>query len=509
MTKIVTRMRVTILLLLAQMIAIGFFAAWVVQNFRVVYWAGIFVSILAFSYILKKDEASVYKITWLIVILIYPSVGGVLYLFFGNRRPIKRIAAHMREHALIAKLLDADGNLSFLNRIECGRMYSLMHYIRRASSYHAYTGTETKYYPMGELMFEDMLAEISEAKKFIFLEFFIIKKGRMWDTLLAMLEKKVSEGVEVRLIVDHLGSHKLFSRAYIRTLRAKGIKVLRFNPMVPFLLLFMNNRDHRKILVVDGNAAFTGGINISDEYINLKQPYGIWKDTGIRLRGEAVWSFSLMFIEMWDTFCRQDERITEYEIYRSRPSCAENQYPTDGFVLPYGDTPIDREQLGENVYVDILTQAENYVYIFTPYLIISEKLISALQLAAKRGVDIRLITPGIADKKLVFRLTRSYYRYLLEAGVKIYEYSPGFLHAKGMVCDDKIAVVGTINLDYRSLYLHFECAVLLHNVSVIKDIRDDALRAAQQGKEVLPGPEKWRLWSDLLDAVLHLFAPLM
>lgn len=504
--KIFTRMNFTIAFLLLQLAGVVYFAGWVVRWHDAIWWAGIFVSVLVFSYVLKKDEASVYKITWLIIILAMPPIGGVLYLVFGNKRPVKRIAAHVREHAIIANLLDADGNLPFINRMQCGRMYSLLQYIRGASSFHAYANTDTKYYPFGELMYEDMKSEISKAEKFIFLEFFIIKKGKMWDELLELLVKKVEEGVEVRLIVDHLGSNKLFTRPYIKKIRAMGIRVLRFNPMVPFLLLFMNNRDHRKIIVIDGKTAFTGGINIADEYVNWIERFGIWKDTGLRLRGDAVWSFTLMFIEMWDTFCKKDEHISDYESYRMPP--AEN-IPTDGFVVPYGDTPLDREPLGENIYVDILTQACNYVYIFTPYLIISEKLISAFQLAAKRGVDIRVITPGIPDKKLVFRLTRSYYRYLLEAGVKIYEYSPGFLHAKGMVCDDEVAVVGTINMDYRSLYLHFECAVLMYGASTVKDIRDDALRAMEDGREVDPAPPKWRLWSDLLDAVLHLFAPLM
>jgi cardiolipin synthase len=378
-----------------------------------------------------------------------------------------------------------------------------MQYIRTASSYHAYANTDAKYYPLGGQMFDDILAEISRAEKFIFIEFFIIKRGKMWDTLLEALAKKAAEGVEIRLIADHLGSHKLFSRAYCKTLRKMGIRVMRFNPMVPLLLLFMNNRDHRKIIVIDGKTAFTGGINVADEYINLTRPFGVWKDTGIRIRGDGVWSFSLMFIEMWDTFCDKNERISDHESYK-----AVTDFQTDGFVIPYGDTPLDGELLGENIYVDILTQAENYAYIFTPYLIISEKLISALQLAAKRGVDVRIITPGIPVKKLVFRLTRSYYRYLLDAGVKIYEYTPGFMHAKGLVCDNKTAVVGTINFDYRSLYLHFECAVLLYNSGIIKDIRDDFLECVQESREVTT-PEKWRLGTDLLDAVLHLFAPLM
>jgi len=279
--------------------------------------------------------------------------------------------------------------------------------------------------------------------------------------------------------------------------------------------MFMNNRDHRKILVVDGKCAFTGGMNISDEYVRAK-PFEkkrreninscVWKDSGIKLKGDAVWSFTLMFIEMWDTFCKKDERISDYDSYKS--VCA-NRTRTDGFVVPFGDSPLDREQLGENIYVDILSQAEKYVYIFTPYLIISEKLICALQLAAKRGVDVKIVTPGIPDKKTVFRLTRSYYRYLLDAGVKIFEYSPGFLHAKSMVCDDKIAVVGTINFDYRSLYLHFECAVLFYEASVVKEICADAAETISQSREILSAREKFRFANELVDAVLHLFAPVM
>ncbi|MCL2049890.1 MAG: cardiolipin synthase [Defluviitaleaceae bacterium] len=504
MRKILTRMNITIFLLLLQITAIIFLAGWIVRSHVLFYYAGVFVSVLVFSFVLKKDEASVYKITWLIVILAFPPLGGIFYLVFGNKRPTKKIYAHMQEHALIAKILDRDGNLPVVSQAECGRMYGLLKYIRKESSYPAYVNTSAKYYSMGEPMFEDMLKEIAKARKFIFLETFIVRHGEMWDRLLAALEKKAAAGVEVRLIVDHLGSHKLFTREYLKELRGKNIHVLRFNPMLPILLMFMNNRDHRKILVVDGITAFTGGINIADEYINLKKPFGVWKDSGIRLKGDAAWSFTLMFIEMWDTFCGQDEVIKEHKVYLNHCSRA-----TDGLIVPYGDTPLDGELLGENVYVDILSQAEKYVYIFTPYLIISEKLISALQLAAKRNVDVKIVTPAIPDKKLVFRLTRSYYRYLLEAGVRIYEYTPGFLHSKSVVCDDKIAVVGTINLDYRSLYLHFECAVLLYNSSAVADIKQDVLDTVAQSREVVQARERWRLGNELLDAVLHLFAPLM
>jgi len=282
---------------------------------------------------------------------------------------------------------------------------------------------------------------------------------------------------------------------------------MRFNPMMPFLFVFMNNRDHRKALVIDGKVAYVGGINIADEYINLNKRLGVWKDTGLRLRGDGVWSFTLMFIEMWDTFCKAEERITEHKLYRQP---MDETFETDGFILPYGDSPLSHDRLGENIYLDILDQAEHYVYIFTPYLIISEKMSHALQMAARRGVDVRVVTPGTPDKPIVFRLTRSYYSTLIEAGVKIYEYTPGFMHAKNFVCDDKVGVVGTINLDYRSLYLHFECATLLYNSNTIKDMKADADETIAKSREVLLVDSKnKRYLIELLDSFLHLFAPLM
>ena len=363
---------------------------------------------------------------------------------------------------------------------------------------------------MGEDMYEDMLIELESAEKFIFLEFFIVSAGVMWDRILEVLTKKAEAGVEVRVIVDDLGSEKLFSKVYIKGLKDRGINVLRFNPMVPFLLFFMNNRDHRKIMVIDGRVAFTGGMNIADEYINIKKRFGVWKDNGVRLRGDAVWSFTLMFIEMWDTFSVGSERINDYEAYK-----LSNDYFTEksqGFVLPFGDTPLDKERLSENIIVDILSQARDYVYFFTPYLIISEKLTFAMQHAAKRGVDVRVCMPGIPDKKTIFRLSRSYYRPLLAQGVRIFEYSPGFLHAKSVVSDDRFAVVGTVNLDYRSLYLHFECGVVFYRSDIITEIKQDMLGVMQASKEVLPADKSdriGRIRDELFDALLHLFAPLL
>jgi len=503
---LISRLTIIILLIVLQIAAFVAIAYFTRSVFPYIVYIGMAISYLVFLFIIKSNKASAYKITWVILLLAFPVITGALYLIAGNKRPTRKIAAQVKEHAFIARLLDADGELPFINKETFGRMYSLLQYVRNQSSYHAYNNTQVKYYPFGELMFEDMLAELAKAKKFIFVEFFIVKESSMWDRLLEIMVQKAAEGIDVRLIVDGLGSHRMFTRSYVSKLRAKGIKVLKFNPLVPYLQLFMNNRDHRKIVVVDGHTAFNGGINISDEYINKKILLGKWKDTGVRLHGEAVWSFTLMFIEMWDTFCKGHERINDYLAYKHEP---DSPLEADGFILPYGDTPLDNEELGENIYVDMLNQASKYVYIYTPYLVISEKMIHTLRLTARRGVDVRLITPAIADKKLVHRLGRSYYKFLLDAGVKIYEYTPGFMHAKSFISDDEIAVVGTINLDYRSLYLHFECATLLFRSSTIEDIKKDFIQTLEESREIKPIERKIRVINELLDAILHLFAPLM
>jgi len=505
--KISLRLWVTLLLIAVQVALVASLVSLAILRFPAITYVGFGVSFVVFLYILRTDGESAYKITWIIVVLSLPLIGGILYWLCGKDHLIRRrIVAHVEEHALIAKLLDKDEVLLLENQVECERMYSLMRYVRQYSSYHPYENTPAKYYPFGELMFEDMLTALERAEKFIFLEFFIIEESGMWNNILEVLERKAAQGVEVRLIVDDFGSQRLFTSKYIKALRAKNILVLRFNPIVPLLLVFMNHRDHRKILVVDGKSAFVGGVNIADEYINKNDRLGVWKDTGLKLTGDGVWSFTLMFIEMWDTFCKACERIDDHSMYRQ---VFAEDFNADGFVLPYGDSPLDEQRLAENIYIDILAQARNYVYIFTPYLIISEKMIHALQMAARRGVDVRIIMPGIPDKKLIFRLSRSYYTCLLEAGVRIFEYTPGFLHAKTFVCDDETAVVGTINLDYRSLYLHFECATLLYGSDIVKSIKEDAIDTIAQCREVDIQSLKKPSSTGMLDAVLHLFSPLL
>jgi len=444
----------------------------------------------------QKDKPSAYKLVWAIFVLAIPVVGGFIYFFFGDKKPTRKIAKYMERHAIISKILGNNEKIQAENQF--------FRYIENTTGFTPYKNTSTKYYDFGEKMFEDMLIELEGAKKFIFLEYFIIKKGYMWQSILDILVKKVAEGVEVKLIIDDFGTP--FSFKYLKQLREKGIMVVRFNPLIPFLFIFMNNRDHRKITVIDGEIAFCGGMNISDEYINKTNPFGKWKDNGLMLKGEAVWSFTLMFAEMWDTFSKEKDRINNYENYRRS-----TKFEEIGRVLPFGDNPIDSEETGENTYIEILNRAKDYVYIFTPYLIVSDKILYALQMAAKRGVDVKIVTPGIPDKKLIYRLTRSYYRFLINCGVKIYEYTPGFLHAKSFVSDDKIAVVGTINLDFRSLYLHFECAVILEDTETILDLKRDAIKTIEESKKVSRKIVNKRkaFIDEFIDAILHLFSPLL
>jgi cardiolipin synthase len=500
-------MGLTLLFLLVQI------AAAITLTILIFYWwpwaayVGIAVSILIFLHIVKKDEAGAYKQTWIIIVLLLPQVGGLMYMLFGKEHYTRRrLTGHALEHAVIAKLLDGDGALEYEST--SGRVGALLRYVRGASGYHAFEKTASQYFPTGEEMFASMLCEIKSAKKYIFMEFFIVKRSEMWDELLAALTEKAQAGVEVRIIADDFGSQKLFTNSYIKYVRKLGIQVLRFNPLIPFIIAFMNNRDHRKMLVIDGRIAFTGGINISDEYINRTHPFGHWKDTGLKLTGDGAWPFALMFIEMWDTFTLGTERIVNHAHYR-----AESFEESDGLVLPFGCSPLNTDRLGENIYIDILNRAQRYVYIFTPYLIISEKMKHALTMAARRGVDVRIVMPGTPDKPVIFRLSKSYYRPLLLAGVRIFEYTPGFMHAKSFVCDDKLAVVGTINLDFRSLYLHFECATLLVESRSIADIKNDADSTIAVSREVRLGDVKRssvREFYELFrDALLHIFAPLL
>ncbi len=450
-----------------------------------------------------------YKLAWTMLILCLPIFGLVLYLVFGN----SRIANYMQENfnemlAKSSELLKPKEEVHEKLKEEDISACIQSDYIYRNAGYPVHGNTTAEYFQVGDDMFPVLVKELEQAKHYIFIEYFIIHDGVMWRTILDILEKKVKEGVDVRLIYDDMGCLTTLPHKYYETLRKKGIKCQVFNPFRPILNIIQNNRDHRKFCIIDGYVGFTGGVNLADEYINQKERFGHWKDTAVMLKGEAVWNMTAMFLHMWNVITnnREDNSLEGYlpHVWHPEP------FAGDGYVQPFCDSPLDNETVGENVYLNIINRARRYVYICTPYLVIDNEMMTALCLAAKSGVDVRLMTPGIPDKKLVFLLTQSYYEQLLEAGVKIYEYQPGFLHAKSFVCDDEIGVVGTINLDYRSLYLHFEDGVWIYRNRVIYDIRQDFTDTLDYCKPVtLEFCRGRNIVIRAMQSVMRLFAPMM
>ena len=467
------------------------------------------VGVVIVLWIVNKEINPSYKLAWTMLILSLPILGVTLYFLFGK----SRIASIMDQQFM--KRIEESSELmrddpetvsSLLERDPSAAMQS--HYISSASHFPVHQNTSAEYFQVGDDMFPVLVKELKQAQKYIFIEYFIINDGVMWKTILDILEQKAAEGVDVRLIYDGFGCLTTLPHKYYEELRKKGIACQVFNPFRPILNIIQNNRDHRKLCIIDGWVGFTGGINLSDEYINQKERFGHWKDTAIMLKGEAVWNMTVMFLHMWAVIGRTEEKI-DYEVYLPHKNHQE-QFVGNGFVQPFCDTPLDEEIVGENVYLNIINKARRYVYICTPYLIIDNEMMTALCLAAKNGVDVRIMTPGTPDKKLVFLLTQSYYRQLLENGVKIYEYQPGFLHAKTFVCDDEIAVVGTINLDYRSLYLHFEDGVWIYGNDVIWSMKEDFVQTLEDCHTVpLEFCKNRKIPVRIMQNVLRAFAPML
>lgn len=473
------------------------------------YWIGIDIALKALSvlmvlYLVRKDLTPAYKIAWILLCCLAPLLGGALYLLFGDKRPSKQMRDRMekvkQQHlAAVAQPMDIQTELP-------PRQQALTNYIAQFGPNPAREQTKSDYYPTGEAAFEVMLQDLEKAEHFIFLEYFIISEGKLWQQVFEILKRKAAQGVDVRVIYDDIGSAAMAPDHLTRELRKNGIRCISFNPALPLLAIVMNHRDHRKITVVDGYIGYTGGINIADEYINQKERFGYWKDTAVRLEGAAVWNLTVMFLQMWNAFDPIDGDFAAFAPHVYGGAMPE----TDGIVQPFCESPLEDEMIAEGLYLDVLAQATDYVYIFTPYLIIDHELMVALSLAAKRGVDVRIGVPGIPDKPMVYRLTRSYFSPLLRAGVKIYTYTPGFLHAKGILSDDCIGMVGTINLDYRSLYLHFEDGVLFQGGSILQEIKKDYLDVYEQQSHRVQLKEcKDTFWGRLLDDVLRLVSPMM
>ena len=456
-----------------------------------------FISVLVALYIINKDDASAYKITWLVLIGTVPFVGGVLYVFLGDKKPSQRLQIAFLKQIKNQEIKDN----KIIQEIEDPLIKGQMNYLNE-QRYPTYYGQGLEYYCLGDDAFKPLLDALKSAKKFIFMQFFIVDEGYMLDNVLDILKQKVKEGVEVRFMYDDVGSLTMLPRHYYRQLEEMGIKAVAFNPFIPVLSLAMNNRDHKKIVVVDGKIGFSGGFNLADEYINKRVKYGHWKDSGLMIKGSAVNSLTKMFLESWNVACDSEEDYEKYYVYDDCKEC-------DGYVVPYGDSPLDDENTGENVYLNMINQAYDYLYITTPYLILDDTLQTALINASKRGVDVRIITPGIPDKKIVFRVTRSYYQTLMKYGIKIYEYTPGFIHAKNFLVDDKCATIGTINLDYRSLYLHFENGVYLYRCSILKDMKDDFVKTLEVCHEVSLDEVMTGKFKGWFEAILRIIAPLL
>lgn len=468
-------------------------------------WVSALTNLLAVLLVLEivsKHTNSAFKLSWVVLILISPFVGLVFYLIAGRSALTKKkqeklecIGSLLRSRYLEDASHKAEGKAPY---------YSQMRYIRDDSGYPAYSDTDVEFCGDTSIILEELLDALSKAEKFIFMEYHAIEDKEAFGRIKAVLSERASKGVEVRVIYDDLGSVGFLSPVFTKKLEKLGIQCRVFNPIVPFISVFMNNRDHRKITVIDGNIGFTGGYNLADEYFNIVNPYGEWKDSGLKLQGNAVKSLTVQFLEMWNTIKDTD---TEFDRYFPDTDACRDAY---GYIQPYGDCPLDDIYLGENVYMNMINGAEKYIWFMTPYLIINDEMRRALTLASKKGVDVRIITPGIPDKKFVYRLTRSYYHQLVKNGVRIYEFTPGFLHSKQCICDDRTAVVGTINLDYRSLYFHFENAVFFADCAAVSDVKADFDRTFPRCCEVT---EKYRRdytgIKRIYNRVLRLIAPLM
>lgn len=460
-------------------------------------------------YIVNREEDAAFKIAWIIPICIIPVFGALLYLFvmfnpgsFGMKKGLER---RIRE---TAGYRNTDDAVRLRIAQEEPEWRQLSKYIEEVGGYPAYTGTAVTYFPVGEDKFKDLLEELENAKRFIFLEYFIVERGFMWNSILDILKRKVHEGVEVRVMYDGMCSLLLLPYNYPKELGRYGIKAKMFSPIVPALSTHQNNRDHRKILVIDDEIAYTGGVNLADEYINEKERFGHWKDVAVKIKGSAVKSFTVMFLEMWNAESPENENYADY-IGTGRKfgiGCEAG----GGYVIPYGDGPTQKESVAENVYIDMLYHAKKYVHIMSPYLILDDRMLSALTYTALRGVEVKLILPHIPDKRIAFNIARTYYPTLLKAGVQLYEYTPGFVHAKLFVSDDEKAVVGTINLDFRSLYLHFECGAYIYRNRVIADIEKDYQETLARCQEVsMSYFRKIPLLSRLSGRLFRLFGPLM
>lgn len=482
---------------------------WLREYVQYFVWASTLLGALVLIYIISDEENSSIKLSWVVPLLLFPVFGTLFYLFLNLQQGGRIIDKRLQKAVAGTKeYLKQDPEVLERYGIHSASGGNLARYMNQYGPFPVYERTAGSYFPLGEDLIEALVRELRAAKTFIFMEYFIVERGEMWDSILAVLEEKVKEGVEVRFLYDGMGSLTTLPHHYPKTLEAKGIRCRQFSPVKPALSSYQNNRDHRKIAVIDGHTAFTGGINLADEYINKKERFGHWKDTAVMVKGDAAVSFTMMFLQMWSVASRTTEDYGRYLC--PAEYCLPEEEKTAGFVMPYGDSPMDKENVGEQVYLDILGHARKYVHIMTPYLILDDIMLSALKFSAKRQVETIIIMPHIPDKIYAYLLARSYYAELLKAGVRIFEYTPGFVHAKMFASDDERAVVGTINLDYRSLYLHFECAAYFYRHAIVGEVEADFQKTLSQCQEItLADCRRYPFIKRFAGRALRLFAPLM
>ncbi|MBQ3015354.1 MAG: PLDc N-terminal domain-containing protein [Clostridia bacterium] len=533
---LVSRYTLSALFILAEIALIAYLAFYAyTYSFLFVLLANV-VNLLVILSLINRDTNPEFKLTWLAVVVMIPLFGGVLYIMFYSRRLTRKEADFLKK--LGADMLECErknGNdtesLRVLNSLakysESGAGCALA-VMKDDALAEIYSDCKTEYFSSGEIFFEAMLESLQGAKKYIFLEYFIVEDGFMWRSILEILREKIKSGVEVRMLYDDIGSMSTLPAGFDKKLRNEGISCYRFAKVRPKFSSSYNNRDHRKICVIDGKVAFTGGINIADEYINKKQRFGHWKDGGVRVFGTAAEGFARLFLVMFDFTCRKE---TDYGAYLSRESKANTGVSDDshgggegkvpfgsgaeqgdksGYLIPFGSgpAPLYTEPVGKGALMNIINASRRYLYITTPYLIIDYDITEALRQASKRGVDVRIITPGKADKKIVKIMTKSSYPYLIKAGVRIFEYTPGFIHEKLLVSDDIFAVVGTINFDYRSFVHHFEDALWICGDPVIADIRDSFMKTESVSAEILPSEAKLGFCERVIRTLIRIFAPL-
>lgn len=533
---LMSRFSVVSVLILIQLFVMLLSVFYLSRNYAfisAIFWLLGFVMILG---IINKHANPAVKLPWALLIALLPVFGCMLYFVFGSAKLRRKEQAVLLKHAeRTSRIYETED--SAIDKLEKSDIHaaSQSFYITNATAIPLYEEEISKYFSSGEAFFEALVEEIKKAEKYIFLEYFIIQPGIMWNTILEILHQKIDDGVDVRVIYDDVGSVAALPYGYAESLSKSGIPCVSFNPYRPALRTILHNRDHRKICVIDGRTAFTGGINLADEYINCVNRFGHWKDSAIMLKGRAAFCFTLAFLELWNLYRNSDDDYNAFrpetdggsgansaasmEAVRSLAASSSLKSASaarsansfgGGFVQPYVDSPLDDELTGEQVFLNIINQSAEYLYITTPYLIIDNELLTALCLAAKRNVDVRIITPFIPDKWLVHEMTRSYYHELVAGGVRVYEYTPGFMHAKNMVSDDTTATVGTFNMDYRSLYHHFECGVWFYKASIIKDIKSDFLNTLDVCREITPEYlSQTNVVKRLVRTLFKIFAPLL